>query len=361
MNLETLIKSLSKMFGQRIVRAEYQTEQLQGGTLGDVQLVSGMAETADGEKKPYRIVWKTQKQWERPGDPNSWLREYDLYKSDINAVFTDSFRRPECYLAERNENEIQLWMEYIDGESGSDLTVEMLEQAAQELGRFQGRLYMQSDTLKEASCLGDIGFMQREHDQWHTQTFTYDFLISAPCRMPEFLKQMLKDNEIQLCEGKSFEYSCLRSTGCTLPTHLKQMLLDMDDRRDEIFNQIKLLPVVLCHRDYWIENIFHSGGKIRLIDWDTAGWGYMGEDIASLIVDDTEPSFIDEYCRRLVPAYLKGISEYMDLSHIENFHIRDMIIIKFGYRYFQRHMFSQSPDVKNHQIAILQKIYEMKN
>lgn len=37
------------------------------------------------------------------------------------------------------ENDTQIWMEYIDGISGLDLTGDMYERAAEELGRFQGK------------------------------------------------------------------------------------------------------------------------------------------------------------------------------------------------------------------------------
>jgi thiamine kinase-like enzyme len=139
------------------------------------------------------------------------------------------------------------------------------------------------------------------------------------------------------------------------------MLIDIQQQAKTIFTNMKLLPVVLCHRDFWIENIFLSDGKIILIDWDCAGWGFMGEDLASLIADDTDIEYLEEYCRRLIPAYYKGFSEYADLSQIENLYIREMIIIKFGYRFLQKYMFSQSSEVKNQQIKALQKIYEMKD
>ncbi len=227
------------------------SQQLHGGTLGDVWLVMGTAKTADYKEIPYKIVFKTQKKWERPGDRNSWRREYDLYVSDLGKSFTDLFRWPECYHTELNDDQIQIWMEYIDGTSGSSLTIEMLEQAAFELGRFQGRHSSQSDALRKIACLGDTGFLEREFSQWHTQTFTYDFLISEPCHIPEFLKQMLRDGEIKLVDGKSFEYSYLRSRGCDIPGHLKQMLIDIDDRKYEIFAKLKALPILLCHRDFW--------------------------------------------------------------------------------------------------------------
>ncbi len=360
-NTEILTRVLRRMLGKPIQYASYQTKELQGGTLGDVRLVTGMAETADGEKLPYKVVWKKQKKWERPGDPNSWRREYDLYQSDLGTAFTPSLRWSECYHSELRNGDIELWIEYIDGISSKYLTIKMLEKAALELGRFQGKVSKQHDNLRSISCLGDEGFFEREFNQWHTQTFKYDFLISELCRIPRFLKQMLKDNKIQLFEGKSFEYSCLRSKVCDIPKHLKQMLIDIDDRKDEIFNELKKLPIVLCHRDFWNENIFCSDGSIRLIDWDTTGWGFLGEDIASLIVDGMDVARFEENYRRLVPAYLKGISEYIDTPTPYEMCILEIILIKFGYRMMQEYMFSESPEEKSWGLNALQKIYEMRN
>lgn len=48
---------LSKMLGKTIINATYQTKQLQGGTVGDVRFVTGIAETVDNEKLPYKDVY----------------------------------------------------------------------------------------------------------------------------------------------------------------------------------------------------------------------------------------------------------------------------------------------------------------
>jgi hypothetical protein len=140
MNELTLKKALLKMLGKPVESASYETTQLHGGTLGDVQLVTGIAQATDGEALPYKIVWKKQQKWERSGDPGSWRREYDLYQSNLGAAFTKRLRWPECYHSEFRDDEIEIWMEYIDGISGEALTIDMLELAAYELGRFQGRI-----------------------------------------------------------------------------------------------------------------------------------------------------------------------------------------------------------------------------
>jgi hypothetical protein len=349
---------LSKMLDKSISNATYQIKQLQGGTLGDVQLVTGLAQTIDNEKIPYKIVWKKQKKWQRPGDTDSWRREFDLYQSNLQIAFTPTLRRPECYHLKISNDTIELWMEYVAGVSGGDLSIEMLEQAALELGRFQGRINQQHEVFKSIACLGDTGFLEREFSQWHRQTYTYDYLVSKQSRLPEFLKEMLKNGEIQLVDGKSFEYSYLRSKGCDIPERLKQMIMDIDDRKEEIFERLKNLPIVLCHRDFWNENIFYTEGAVRLIDWDTAGWGYLGEDIASLIVDGLDVDRFEENYNRLIPAYLNGVKEYMNVD-FDEMCILEMILIKFGYRMMQERMFSETFDKEIWGISALQKVYEI--
>ena len=140
--------------------------------------------------------------------------------------------------------------------------------------------------------------------------------------------------------------------------------------RDVIFllsrnhNALPINSLVFCHGDFWSENIFYSDGKLILIDWEGAGLNFIGEDIAALIGDvDTDIDKMHEYYRRFIPAYYKGISKYMDISHIKDYCIREMILLKFGYRFVGRYLFrfKKSPEMQQRQITALQKIYEMKD
>ena len=326
---EILALVVSKMLDKTIIRADCQLKQLQGGTLGDVRLVTGMAETSDGENLPYKVVWKTQKKWERYGDPDSWRREYDLYASDFKKVFFDSFRCPECYHAEINGDEIQLWMEYIEGVSGLNLASEMYERAAEELGRFQGKLYAERpNVLQNLTNLSKVEFMKNYYLRYRSWNVVYDYI---------------------------------RSDDCEIPKHLCKMLIDFDNNVDEIFSRIEKLPIVLCHRDFWVENIFYSDSKIVLIDWDTAGWGYMGEDIASLIADEADVCHMVEYYQKCVPAYYRGFAEYADVSHSSDHCIYELILAMFGYRIVEWYKFAESPEDKTMHLNTLQKIYEMRN
>jgi len=161
-------------------------------------------------------------------------------------------------------------------------------------------------------------------------------------------------------------YDYIRSADCEIPKHICEMIIGIDEKSDKIWRSIEKLPLVLCHRDFWITNIFYSENEIVLIDWDTAGWGYLGEDIVSLIADEADVDHMVEYYNKCVPAYYKGFSEFADISHVVDMYIRERIILHFGYRLVEWYMNSNSENesqktdgINNIHLATLQKIYEM--
>ena len=324
---ETLALVLSKKYGVEIIGAEYRTTRLHGGTLGDVRLVTGTMVLSDGTSLPYSVVLKTQRKWERYGDPGSWRREYDLYSSDLGEAFSDTFRRAACYHAELDDSEARLWMEYVDGTSGLELTPDMYERAAGELGKFQGRLYANNHKiLQNQTNLSELGYLKKSYLHYRSWSEVYDYI---------------------------------REGSCEIPSHLRNMIIYIDENIDEIFTRIEKLPVVFCHRDFWITNIFYMGGVITLIDWDTSGWGYMGEDIASLVADESDIENMEHNFRRCVEAYYKGFSEYADAPYISENCVYELILLKFGYRIIEWYKFSDSPEEKTMALKNLQKIYEI--
>jgi len=327
---EALLISLSKQFKTEIITANYETKPLQGGTVGSVYLVSGNAEAINNVKVPFRIVLKLQKQWERYGDPSSWRREYDLYSTQLEETFLEALRWPTCYYSEMNaeQTEFQLWLEYIDGTTGLNLTADMYEQAAFELGRYQGKLYAeQPSVLHELSNLSHKELMKITYLHYRSWPVVYDYV---------------------------------RSDNCEFPLHVRQMLIDFDDSSDQIFERIQKLPIVLCHRDFWVTNIIHTDDKIVLIDWDTSGWGYLGEDIASLIADEADIDQMIEYYQRCVPAYYRGFSKYGEAPPIEEHCVHELILLMFGYRLVEGYLLSEEDAEKTRCFLILQKIAELK-
>ena len=248
----------------------------------------------------------------------------------MGATFSDAFRWQTCYHSEINaeENEFHLWLEYIDGVTGLDLTGDMYEQAVLELGRYQGKSYLeQPAVLQSLNNLSHTDFMKNTYLHYRSWPVVYNYI---------------------------------RSEDCELPQHLRQMLIDIDKHADEILARIERLPRVLCHRDFWVTNLIYAEGKIALIDWDTSGWGYLGEDLASLIADESDINHMVEYYQRCVPAYYKGFSQYVDVSHIADNCVYEMILLVFGYRLVESYLYAEDDEEKTKQVLTLQKIYEMK-
>jgi hypothetical protein len=61
----------------------------------------------------------------------------------------------------------------------------------------------------------------------------------------------------------------------------------------------------MCRRDFWNGNIFYNYDNIIAIDWDITGFGYFGEDIASLVADETDPTELKDYFVHCVSTYQK--------------------------------------------------------
>lgn len=324
---EKLKKVLGMVLGCDIKDVRYELKQLHGGTVGDVKLISGLAQGEDDKAIPYKVVLKTQKKWERPFDAHSWRREYDLYASSLEEAFDPSFSWPTCYYKEMDHESFTLWLEYIDGVTGEDLTVDMYEEAAYALGKFQGKLYAEGHPyLKSIENLSALDFIKKNY--YHFRSW------------PEI-------------------YHYIRSDQCKLPKHLIQMLIDLDERSNEIWENIETLPVVFCHRDYWNTNIFYHEDAIKLIDWDTSGWGHLGEDIASLVADETKPEIMVACYKKCLPAYYKGFSEYCDVSNISNPYLYELILMTFGHRLVASFKFNEAEEEKQLAQDTLEKIYEM--
>ena len=325
--LEPLTKALCKKLSKTIINASYQLKEMQAGSVGEVRLITGMAETDTNEKIPYKIVLKTQKQWDRQGDKDSWRREYDLYSSDLDDLFMDAIRRPARYHAEIDCFETRLWMEYIEGASAMEFTCEMYERVSMALGRFQGKLYSKpSIPLQRLSNLSKTDAFEKAYLYFKSLNGVYDYI---------------------------------RSADCELPRHLREMLIEIDNTADDLWKRIQKLPVVFCHRDPFVWNAFVTNDVVTYIDWDSAGWGYMGEDIVNLLADSADIENLVKNYRQCVPAYCHGFAQYADISHVSSLYIIERIIMHFGYRLVEGYMLAQSSDEKKCNLDTLQRFCEI--
>lgn len=99
--------------------------------------------------------------------------------------------------------------------------------------------------------------------------------------------------------------------------------------------------------------------RFFLIDWDCVGIGCLGEDVASLIADDTSTNHLSEYFNRLFNSYKKGFSIYNDSSLLEPVDIVNMILIKYGYRLVDNYWFTDSNSEKEDIVNRLSIFYSL--
>lgn len=329
-NSDTLKKVLTDMHNLPIADVVFDVKELQGGTVALVYLIEGTFITNNKNQHAFKVVLKKQSKWERFRDPLSWRREFDLYSSNMTEFFSDSFRWPQCYHADMNpeENQFELWLEYIDGTTSINLDKRMLEKAAFELGRFQGRVYSAGNVLAlKLSNLSAVDYVKNFYEHYRSWPVVHDYI---------------------------------RSEKSEIPKHICAMLIDFDDNAEHHFIQIEKLPKVFCHRDYWIANILYTNNAIIAIDWDTSGWGYIGEDLASLIADEADNEHMVEYFELLVSAYYKGFYDQVSIS-IEANHIIEFILAMFGYRLVEWYLESSTAERKAIHLETLQRLYEIKN
>jgi len=219
-------------------------------------------------------------------------------------------------------------MEYIDGVTGDSLTADMCEAAARALGRFQGKLFAEKPkALDKIRNLSNVGFLRQNYLNYRSWPEVYDYI---------------------------------RSDDCDLPKHICEMMIEIDENEERVWREIGKLPIVLCQRDFWNANIFYTENQIICIDWDTTGWGRLGEDIASLIADVEDSGNIVECFKRCVPAYLSGFSEYHRVDNISRATIYHLIIVMFGYRYIENYKFAKTDQDKKLSRDILKKLFNIR-
>jgi len=218
-------------------------------------------------------------------------------------------------------------LEYIDGVSGADLSPAAYEQAAYALGRLQGKLYAEKPAiLNKLSNLGALDYVEQFYKHYRCWDRVYDYI---------------------------------RSENCAIPAHICTMLINLDDNSEAVLEKIGKLPVVLCHRDFWVENLLFKDNTLYLIDWDTAGWGYLGEDLASLLADEADVGHMVENYRKCLPAYYKGFMEFAATAGIEDACIADFILLMFGYRLVEWFLDADDQVGKDLQIQTLCRIFEI--
>jgi len=248
---EILVDIAGKILAKDIAKnVDWSYEKLSGGTVGAVFLVKGQALCTDGRVQPWSAVLKVQKFWGRFGDPLSWRREFLMYQSEIFKLLPEGLSVPKCYSLEDKGSEIWLWLEHLTGNHGENLCVADYTQVAHHMGRFQGTI---TTNLPNETWLSSRYTLVHYAADWGT----------GAIRWLQVGKERLRQ----------------------LTAEMEQEIWELWAKRDYYLDLLRTLPCTLTHRDLTPGNVFVSGEKTSVLDWDCAGIGVLGEDMADLLAE----------------------------------------------------------------------------
>lgn len=323
----SLLKALGAMLDREVLDATFEAEPLHGGTLGDVRLLRGQAQAGE-ERLPFALVVKTQKQWTRPGDPNSWRREYDLYRASLFADMPQGLQVPPAYLLETEDGLMRIWMAYVDGRTGAtQLNADELALAARRLGWWQAAYHLRG--ARDLPCLRDFPAVRSSLDFWHGRMAPF---LADGDKMPGF------------------------------PDDVRLALLEEADRSAALLERVYSLPLTLCHGDVHHDNLFltEADGEtvVMLIDWDTAGYGRMGEDAVDMLMEafvysDRAVTEMPVYRARILQAYREGAAESGVMPTLDDDMVRAIFLLAWAYRVADLYLYYEKPEEKQRCVDIL--------
>jgi aminoglycoside phosphotransferase (APT) family kinase protein len=120
--------------------------------------------------------------------------------------------------------------------------------------------------------------------------------------------QQLVDLQVQLHNRTAIGLGAARQTYAVVfanPSNLS------DELRGKLFDRVNRLPdgSALCHNDYHALNVINNGGKLIIIDWDSAMTGDPAGDVAhtflvSLLMNDVLNGIYDDFAGNYLDKYL---------------------------------------------------------
>lgn len=258
--------------------SDVQVARMKDGSVGKLYHYFGKGISGNNnDRKSFDVILKIIHRWQRFGDPESWNREAKLYETNIFDELVDGGVVPKCFaLDDISNDEVHIWMEYVTGANGDDMEIGDFGAPAYHLGMFHGNLKTPQYTFLSSRYIPAIYAIQ-----WGGASI--DWLLK------DASKQNISDD-------------------------MKHDVLEVWNNRDSFMKHLLMLPSTLCHRDFNYENVFVRDDKVKIIDWDTAGIGVLGEDIAdftceALVYKRHSVSQAVSIKNCLMKNYIKGLRD----------------------------------------------------
>lgn len=205
-----------------------------------------------------------------PADPSRdpasfrwWRREAELLGSPLLGPYRSAGVRPPALLAmfDRADGSVAIWLEDVQGRSGSALGPGELRRAARRLGLAQGRVVVDA-----GPGLGPV----------HPFPLSRDFLAS-------YLRDLAPRVPYQLLDDPSAWRRPLVAE--RFPPGLREPLGRLHAEQARFVGWVSSAPSTLAHHDVWPNNLFETNDGFVLIDWAFAGMGSLGQDPGNLVLD----------------------------------------------------------------------------
>jgi hypothetical protein len=251
-----------------------------------------------GGAAPFSLVMKrivpaegSSARWQatvESSDPFYWAREALAYEAHFFGDEESGVRAARCYLVDRNDDGIDLYLEDVAGVPGGSWAIETYALAAERLGRYQVAAMTLPD---DAAWLRGPGFLAAyiaRRDGLYAQA---DALVRLPA---------------PYLDGEG-----LREFG----TDVRLLW----ERRERVLAYCATVPLTRCHNDFWSPNLFSScrAEETVAIDLAYAGVGPLGHDPANLAADAVMDFFVpaaDAHALwdAVVAGYRRGLSAGLD-------------------------------------------------
>ena len=246
---------------------------------------------SNGESRVVKIVRQgvdptPDELWQSGADPghrNYWKREWLAFDSGLLDALPGQLRAPRTALTTEQANgDCWIWMEDVQGRTGSAFEPDDYAKAAFDLGTTQGAFATADRQLPD--------------DDWLSQHWLRGWVTAC-----EPLVNALRD-DAELADER---LSSLRP--------LRERVLALWDRRDDLLATVEAGPQTLVHCDFWPTNIFLADdGTTVAVDWSQIGIGAIAQDLDQITLDTVWMQIrpnesLDLLDELIVPAYAEGL------------------------------------------------------